>query len=98
VNQLVRLTRPQMSSVSFVKEYVEWGAGTRAGQALILTAKARAFLQERYAVTPDDLRATAYPALRHRLVLNFKAQAEKISVDDVVTQLLTFLGKTPTGL
>ena len=88
VNQLVRSSRPESSSISFVPEYVRWGAGPRAGQALILTAKARALLQGRFAVVPEDIQTLAYPVPRHRILLNFSAEAEKIDSDRVVTELL----------
>ena len=88
VNVLVRETRPQNTTQAFIKESVEWGAGTRAAQALILSAKARALMQGRFSVLPDDVRRTALPALRHRVLLNFKAQAEKRTTDDVVEELI----------
>ncbi|GGH78444.1 MoxR-like ATPase [Filimonas zeae] len=88
VAELIRATRPDTSTVSYVKEWVRWGAGPRAGQALILTAKARALFKGRYAVTMDDIKAMAYPVLRHRVLLNFKAEAERISTDDVTRELL----------
>jgi MoxR-like ATPase len=67
---------------------VRWGAGPRAGQALILTAKARALLAGRFAVTLADVRALAYPALRHRVLVGFKAEAEGIDADAVTDALL----------
>src|ERR1044072_1788137 len=85
---LIRATRPDTSIVPYVKEWVRWGAGPRAGQALILTAKARALFKGRYAVTMEDLHAMAYPVLRHRVLMNFKAEAEHISSDDVTKELL----------
>jgi MoxR-like ATPase len=88
VNVLVRETRPQTTTQAFIKENVEWGAGTRAAQALILSAKARALMQGRFSVLPDDVRRTVLPALRHRVLLNFKAQAEKRTTDDVVEELI----------
>jgi MoxR-like ATPase len=88
VNQLIRATRPQTSTVAEVKNWVRWGAGLRAGQALILTAKARALLQGRYAVTLADVQAMAYPVLRHRVLVNFKAEAEGITTDAITAQLL----------
>ena len=88
VNQLVRNTRPATSAVKFIKDYVRWGAGPRAGQALILTAKARALLQNRFAVTAEDIGLLAFPVLRHRLVLGYNAEAEEITPDQVVTELL----------
>ena len=88
VNQLVRATRPESSSVEYIKKYCRWGAGPRAGQALILTSKARALLQGRFAVTLEDIRTMAYPVLRHRVLINFTAEAERITPDDVVDELL----------
>lgn len=88
VTSLVRASRPDTSSVTFVKEWVRWGSGPRAGQALILTAKARALLKGRYAVVMDDLHAMAPPVLRHRILMNFRAEAENITSDDVAATLL----------
>ncbi|HHH49792.1 MAG TPA: AAA family ATPase [Saprospiraceae bacterium] len=88
VNQLVRNTRPQNSNSDFVKEWVQWGAGPRAGQAIILAAKAKALLQNRYAVVEDDLRAVSLAAMRHRILLNFKAEAEGMTTDQVIEELL----------
>lgn len=88
VNQLVRATRPATSKVSHVKEWVRWGAGPRAGQALILTAKARALMQGRFAVNAGDIKSVAYPVFRHRILMNFKADAEQVVADDVIGQLL----------
>lgn len=87
-SELIRATRPDTSTVAFVKEWVRWGAGPRAGQALILTAKARALFKGRYAVTLEDLQAMAYPVLRHRVLMNFKADAENVSADDTTRELL----------
>lgn len=88
VGRLIRTTRPETTSSAYVKEWVRWGAGPRAGQALILTAKARALLKGRYAVIPEDLHAMAFPVLRHRILMNFKAEAEGITADDVTGELL----------
>jgi MoxR-like ATPase len=71
-----------------VKEWVRWGAGPRAGQAIVLAAKARALLNGRFAATREDVRALAAPALRHRLLLSFAAEAERRTPDDVVALLL----------
>ncbi|MFQ3597301.1 MAG: MoxR family ATPase [Chloroherpetonaceae bacterium] len=90
VNLLVRETRPQTTSQAFIKENVEWGAGTRAAQALILSAKARALMQGRFSVLPDDIERVAFAVLRHRILLNFKAQAEKRTPDDVIEELLSY--------
>ncbi len=88
VNRLIRNTRPQSTDIEQIKTNVQWGAGPRAGQSIILAAKAYALLNGRYAVTHDDLRAMIYPTLRHRILLNFKAEAEGINTDDIVSILL----------
>lgn len=91
INQLIRSTRPDISTVDFVREYVEWGAGTRAGQALILCAKARAIVKGRFAIIPEDIRMLAFPVLRHRLSLHFRAEAENVTADAVITKLVDSL-------
>lgn len=88
VGKLVRATRPNETQDAYVKEWVRWGAGPRAGQAMILTAKARAILQGRLAVSPEDIIHVAYPVLRHRILMNFKAEAENVSSDAVCKHLL----------
>jgi MoxR-like ATPase len=87
VADIVRATRPGDDSPAMVKEYLRWGAGPRAGQALILCAKAHALLSGRFAVTLEDIRRVAHPALRHRLLLNFQAEADDVSSDDIVTRV-----------
>src|SRR3954453_8027686 len=72
----------------FVKQWVRWGAGPRAGQALLLGAKARALLEGRSAVAIEDVEAVALPVLRHRILLNFQAEADGIDADQVVGRLL----------
>jgi MoxR-like ATPase len=87
--RLVRSTRPQrVEAIPFVNENVRWGAGPRAGQSLILGAKARALFDGRFAVGFDDVRAMAYPVLRHRLLPNFRAEAEGISSEAIIAELL----------
>ncbi|MEB2777940.1 MoxR family ATPase [Algoriphagus sp. D3-2-R+10] len=88
INKLIRATRPDNSEIQAVIDYVEWGAGTRAGQALILCAKARALVKGRYAVTPEDIETLAFPVLRHRLSLHFRAEAENIQPDVVISKIL----------
>lgn len=88
VSSIVRATRPETTTNDFVKQWVGWGAGPRAGQAMILTAKARALSQGRIAVTLDDIKNVALPVLRHRVIVNFKAEAEGITSDTVTRQLL----------
>ena len=89
VMDLIRATRPGTDAPDTVNEWVKWGAGPRAGQALVLAAKGRALLAGRYAATRDDVHAMLLPVLRHRLILNFRAEAEQKRVSDVVTDLLT---------
>jgi MoxR-like ATPase len=98
VAELIRATRPDTTTIDYVKEWVRWGAGPRAGQALILTAKARALFKGRYAVTMEDLHAMAHPVLRHRLLMNFKAEAERISSDDVASHLLEAIPRPKNAL
>jgi MoxR-like ATPase len=86
--RLVRATRPEQTGIAFVREWTRWGASPRAGQSLVLAAKARALLHGRLAVALDDLRHVAFPVLRHRLIVNFRAEAEGISPDDVTKRLL----------
>jgi MoxR-like ATPase len=88
ITRLVRASRPQESALAEVREWVRWGAGPRAGQALVLAAKARALIHGRYAATREDVAALAAPVLRHRLLLSFAAEAERRSADDVVAVLL----------
>lgn len=88
VSLLIRATRPDTTPVAYIKEWVRWGAGPRAGQALILTAKARALLKGRYAVLMDDIHAMAPAVLRHRVLMNFKAEAENITSDQVTAELI----------
>ena len=87
--RLAASSRPgQKGTPDFVNEWVNWGAGLRAGQALILGGKARALLQGRSHVTPDDVKALAVPVLRHRILPNFKAEAEGVDADKIVEKLL----------
>jgi MoxR-like ATPase len=86
--QLVRATRPTDSPVEYVRKWVRWGAGPRAGQALILTAKAYALLHGRYAVTQADFKRLLPAVLRHRVLISFAAEAEGITTDGVVQELL----------
>jgi MoxR-like ATPase len=88
VSNIIRATRPDTTTVAYIKEWVRWGAGPRAGQALILTAKARALLKGRYSVLMEDIQAMAPAVLRHRILMNFKAEAEGINSDRVTEELL----------
>jgi MoxR-like ATPase len=86
--RLVRASRPDGAAVDFVKQWVRWGAGPRAGQSLLLAGKARAVLQGRPAVSLEDIRAVAAPVLRHRLLVNFQAEAEGVDAEAVVQRLI----------
>ena len=89
VLDLVRATRPNESTASeYVKSMLSWGAGPRASQMLVLAGKVRALLQGRTHVTLDDIEALAAPALRHRLVPTFHAEAEGITVDQIIAELV----------
>lgn len=96
---LVRATRPsQLGVPTLVKQYVRWGAGPRAGQALILGAKAHAFLNGRFAVAPGDIQRVAAPVLRHRVLPNFAAEAEGISVERIIEELLEVVQPPTSGI
>jgi MoxR-like ATPase len=93
---LVRCSRPNQPEASaFIRRNVSWGAGPRAGQALILCAKARAVLQGRFAAGIADVRHIARPVLRHRIVTTFHAEAEGIDSDRVIAQLLDDVAAPP---
>ncbi len=87
--RLVRATRPGDASAPVpVRDWVRWGAGPRAGQALLLGAKAAALLDGRAVPAPDDVTRVALPVLRHRMLVNFQAEADGVSPDDVIGKLL----------
>jgi len=88
VAHLVRATRPDANGNSQLQQWIKWGAGPRAGQALILAAKARAFLQQRLAVTRADIRSLLLPVLRHRILLSFHAQADGVTLPQLLEKLL----------
>ncbi|MFH0938114.1 MAG: MoxR family ATPase [Planctomycetota bacterium] len=91
---LARMSRPQSDEApEFVKQWVRWGAGPRAGQFLILAAKARAAIRGNFAASSSDVEAVALPTLRHRIVTNFHAESEGISPDKIVRQLLDYVKK-----
>ena len=89
--ELVQSTRPQLNgnAPDFVKEWIDWGAGPRASQYLILGAKAKALMDNRVTTTIEDVKAVTRQVLEHRIILNFKAEAENIKVTDVIEKLLT---------
>ena len=72
----------------FIQDWVQWGAGPRASQYLVLGAKARAILQGRYHVSYEDIKAVAIPVLRHRILTNFNAEADGITSLDIINRLL----------
>ncbi len=87
--RIVNSTRPNSEiAPEFIRENIKWGAGSRASQALIMTAKARALLYGRYHVAQDDIQALALPVLRHRVITNFHAEAEGISSDKLISKIL----------
>ncbi len=87
--KLVRRTRPgHTDDDSGIGELVSWGAGPRASQCLILGAKARAIIEDRYAASIEDVNAVAIPVLRHRIVTNFNAEAQGISATDLIDRLI----------
>lgn len=99
--QFARLTRADHESLAeqdlpeFVRKYVNWGAGPRASQYLVLAAKARALLNERVFVKASDIQAVAKPVLRHRLFLNFNAEVDGVTPDDLVEQLIELIPPEP---
>ena len=87
--QLVASSRPgRAGTPEFVNEWVSWGAGLRAAQTLVLGGKARALLHGRAHVTIEDVQALAHPTMRHRVLVGYKAEAEGVTVDDVIDRLL----------
>jgi MoxR-like ATPase len=89
---LMRATRPSdPSAPDFVKKYVNFGASVRAAQFLVLAAKARSLMKRRYHVTYEDMRALAAPVLRHRILLNFFAESDRLKTDDILKRLLDYL-------
>ncbi len=95
---LARATRPKGGEATpLVEQYVRWGAGPRAGQALVLGAKAAALLAGRHNVSPEDIRRVARPVLRHRVLPNFAAEAEGVSAERIVDDLIERVAE-PRGL
>ncbi|MEM9020642.1 MAG: AAA family ATPase, partial [Planctomycetota bacterium] len=85
----VRTSRPNDADApAWVKEFIEWGPGPRACQHLVLAGKVRALLKKRTHVTADDVEALALPVMRHRIVPTFAAEAEGITVDNLIAKLV----------
>ncbi|MEC8928659.1 MAG: MoxR family ATPase [Verrucomicrobiota bacterium] len=98
VLELVRRSRPKSdNAVSFAKDLIAWGPGPRACQQLILGGKVRAVLQGRFHVTNDDIEVLAYPVLRHRILPTFNAEAEGITVDDIIKKILAEVPRGQTA-
>ena len=87
--KLVSSTRPNTAKAAkIVNEFVSWGAGPRASQALVLAAKGHAAIQGKYSPDIEDVQAVALPILRHRIIRNFKAEAESVSIEKIIGELL----------
>jgi MoxR-like ATPase len=98
-SNLVRATRPGgEEATARVREYVRWGAGPRAGQALILGAKAHALLSGHLVVAPEDIRRVAIPVLRHRVLPNFVAEAEGLEIETILAELLKEVQPPASGI
>src|SRR5208283_2399891 len=91
--ELVRVSRSSDESApDFVKKYVNYGASVRAAQFLVLAAKAKALMKGRYHVTYEDIRSLYIPVLRHRILLNFHAESDRLKQDDILQRLLEYKG------
>ena len=96
---LVRSTRPRSDeALEFISNWVSWGAGLRATQYLLLSGKVRAALRGRYNVAIEDIRALAHPVLRHRVLTNFYAESEGVTVEVVIDRLLSEVEEPVSGL
>jgi MoxR-like ATPase len=85
---LARRSRPMVNGSVSANEFLEWGAGPRASQFLVLGAKCNALLNGKYSPDIEDVQAVARPVLRHRIVRNFKAEAEGVTVDGIIAKLM----------
>ncbi|HXD47273.1 MAG TPA: MoxR family ATPase [Gemmatimonadaceae bacterium] len=95
---LARVSRPGPKAPDFIKEWVAYGASTRAPQHLILGGKARALMDGRYNVSFDDIRALAKPVLRHRVLTNFHAQSEHVTTDEIIEKLVRVVPLPKSGM
>jgi MoxR-like ATPase len=95
---LARTSRPGPTAPDFVKQWVSYGASTRAPQNLILGGKARALMDGRFNVSFEDIRALAKPVLRHRVLTNFHAQSEKVTTDEIIEKLLKVVPLPKSGM
>ena len=97
--RLVRTSRPKADNApELVKKYVAFGASVRAAQFLILGAKAKALTEGRYHVSFDDVKAMTHPVLRHRILLNFRAESEGVSSDALVDELIRTVPLPKSGM
>lgn len=96
---LVRASRPsEDNGLDFIREWVNWGASLRASQYLILGGKARALLNGRFNVSIEDVQALAYPVMRHRILINFHAESQKVTTEDIIRRLLEAVPTPKSGL
>jgi MoxR-like ATPase len=95
---IARTSRPGPNAPDFVKQWVSYGASTRAPQNLILGGKARALMDGRFNVSFEDIRALAKPVLRHRVLTNFHAQSEKVTTDEIIDKLLKVVPMPKSGM
>jgi MoxR-like ATPase len=95
---LARTSRPGPNAPDFVKQWVSYGASTRAPQMLVLGGKARALMQGRYHVSFDDILALANPVMRHRVLLNFHAESERVTTDQIISKLLEIVPVPKSGM
>jgi MoxR-like ATPase len=97
--QLARVSRPSNANApEFVRKWIAYGASVRAAQALLLGGKARAVLAGRAHVTYDDVRSLAGPVFRHRILLNFQAQSERITTDQLIERLVREVPTPKSGM
>jgi MoxR-like ATPase len=95
--RLAAASRPGPDNpLDFVNEWVTWGAGLRASQYMVLGAKARALLHDRSHVRFEDIRALAHPVLRHRILINYRAEAEGVAVENLIERLLKSVMESDT--
>ncbi len=91
--RIVHLTRPETSNLECVKNFVKWGAGPRASQNLIIAAKTKALLEGRHHVSVEDINYLAYSILNHRIIVNYRAKAEKIDTNYIIDKILDYMRK-----
>jgi MoxR-like ATPase len=96
--QIARTSRPGPKAPDFIKQWVSYGASTRAPQMLILGGKARALMDGRFNVSFEDIRALAKPVLRHRVLTNFHAESEKVTPDQIIDRLLAVVPMPKSGM